>query len=221
VTRRPQRGAAGALSALALALAGPALAACGGAGHGPSAPAKPPRPGAGIPASLLAGLRTVGAGERFHPAARGPIIGTCRPRLGARIAAHVELFAENHVVLIAGGVGTAAPRTVVDARITRARCFGAVVTLDPTGIVYARPGAAPTLADLFRSWGEPLSATRLASFVAPPGTRVRVYVDGRSRGGPPELVPLSEHAEIVVEVGPRVPPHVHFTFPPAPEPAMP
>ena len=27
------------------------------------------------------------------------------------------------------------------------------------------------------------------------------------------MVPLTEHAEIVLEIGPRVPPHRRFTFP--------
>jgi hypothetical protein len=46
---------------------------------------------------------------------------------------------------------------------------------------------------VFRSWGQPLSATRLASFRA---------------------VPLTRHAEIVLEVGPHVPPHSSYAFPP-------
>ncbi len=203
---------------LAAALAASALlAACGG---GRAAPAKPQRAGGGIPASLLAGLRTVGIGERFHPPATGPVLGSCRPAFGARIAAHVELFAANHVVLIAGGIGAAAPRTVVDARITRARCFGSVVTLDPTGIVYARAGAMLTLADLFRSWGQPLSATRLGAFGAPDGPHVTVYIGGRLRRLAPRRVALTNHAEIVLEIGPHVPPHASFTFPPLPSADM-
>lgn len=140
--------------------------------------------------------------------------------LGARTEAHVELFAENHVVLIAAGVGTRPPRTVRDARVTAAACFGPVVTLDPTGIVYVRAGSHATLGELFRAWGEPLSPTRIASFGAPRGTRVSVYVDGRAQRLAPSAVPLRPGAEIVLEVGPHVPPHSHFTFPPAPAAAM-
>jgi hypothetical protein len=169
---------------------------------------------------LLAGLRTVGHGERFHPPARGPIVGACQPAFGDRVAAHIELFAENHVILIAGGVGSRPPRRVLDARVVQAACFGAVVTLDPTGIVYARQGARMTLGDLFRAWGEPLSGTRIASFRAPAGTRVTVYVDGRLRRVVPAAVQLTAHAEIVLEVGPHVPPHARFAFPPLPSAAM-
>ena len=99
-------------------------------------------------------------------------------------------------------------------RITRASCYGALVTLDPTGLVLVRPGASLTVATLFRSWGQPLSATRLASFRAAPGTRVTVFVDGRPWPGAPGAVPLTRHAEIVLEVGPHVPPHSSYAFPP-------
>jgi hypothetical protein len=136
--------------------------------------------------------------------------------LGARIEAHVELFAANHVVLVASGIGTRPPRARSAGRIVAARCYGAIVTLDPTGVVFVRAGPALTLADLFRSWGQPLSTSRLASFTAAPGTRLTVFIDGRAWRGAPATVPLTGHAEIVLEVGPHVPPHRSYTFPPIP-----
>jgi hypothetical protein len=198
--------------ASALALATAVLAGCGAQSR-PAAPAKPWRDGGGIPASLRAGERPIGRGKRFHPPVTGAVPGVCRPTLGRRIAAHVELFGAGRVILIATGVGTAPPRRSVVGRITRARCFGSLVTLDPTGTVYARRGQRLTIADLFGAWGQPLSPTRIASFT---GGRVRVYVDGRIRHGSPLTVPLTDHAEIVLEIGPRVPPHPRFAFPPEP-----
>jgi hypothetical protein len=88
------------------------------------------------------------------------------------------------------------------------------VTLDPTGLVLVRPGQRLTLAALFRSWGEPLSRTRLTSFTAQRGTQVAVFVDGRPWRAAPAAVPLTPHAEIVLEVGPHVPPHSSYAFPP-------
>ena len=76
------------------------------------------------------------------------------------------------------------------------------------------PGAGLTVAALFRSWGQPLSATRLASFRAASGTHVTAFVDGRPWPGAPGAVPLTRHAEIVLEVGPHVPPHSSYAFPP-------
>jgi hypothetical protein len=201
---QPALPAALALPALLAALA---LGGCGAAG---------PRTATGprIPAALLRGARRIGRGERFHPPARGPVLGACRRRLGPRIAVHVELFAANQVVLVASGIGVRGPVSRDAGRIASARCYGALVTLDPTGVVYVRRGGHPTLAALFRSWGEPLSRTRLASFSAAAGRQVRVFVGGRPFSGPPGSVPLSPHAEIVLEVGPHVPPHASYTFPP-------
>jgi hypothetical protein len=106
-----------------------------------------------------------------------------------------------------------APTIDDTGRVSRARCYGALVTLDPTGIVLVRPGAGLRVADLFRAWGQRLSDHRLASFGAAPGGRVSAYVDGRSWHGAAGVVPLTRHAEIVLEIGPHVPPHRVFRFP--------
>jgi hypothetical protein len=127
---------------------------------------------------------------------------------------HVEVFGADRVVLIPAGIGTAPPLRFRSGRVASARCYGALVTLEPTGLVLLRPGARLVLADLFRSWGEPLSSRRAASFSASGRDRVRVFVDGRRWSGSPGRVPLHAHSEVVVEVGPYVPPHSSYTFPP-------
>jgi hypothetical protein len=126
----------------------------------------------------------------------------------------VEVFAADRVLLLPAGIGTKPPRGLLNGRVTRARCYGQLVTLDPTGVVLVRPGARLTLGALFRSWGQPLSPTTLASFTAPSGTRVTVFVNGRVWHGAPAAVPLTRHAEIVLEVGPYVSPHPSYAFPP-------
>lgn len=133
----------------------------------------------------------------------------CRALLGARTAAHVELFAADRVVLVAAGIGTDPPREVLAGRITRARCYGPVATLDPTGLVLVRRGARATVAELFRAWGQPLGPRRLAGFR---GT-VRAYLGGRPWHGAPGAIPLRRRAEVVLEVGPYVPPHAAYSFP--------
>jgi hypothetical protein len=167
-----------------------------------------------IPQGLLSQARPIGAGPDFQPPATGPVTGPCLAALGPRDGVHVEVFAANRVVLLPAGIGVRSPRTSATGRITGASCYGALVTLDPTGLVLVRPGAGLTVAALFRSWGQPLSATRLASFRAAAGTRVAVFVDGRPWPGAPGAVPLTRHAEIVLEVGPHVPPHSSYAFPP-------
>jgi hypothetical protein len=194
-------------AALGLTVIG--VAACGSAG-----PASSQSAGSAIPSALLSEARPIGVGPRFHPPASGPVSGSCQPALGPRDGVHVEVFAANRVLLLPAGIGTSPPRASLDGRITDARCYGALVTLDPTGVVLVRPGAGLTLGTLFSSWGEPLSRTRLASFTAAAGTGVAVFVDGKPWPGAPAAVPLTRHAEIVLEVGPHVPPHLSYAFPP-------
>jgi len=194
------------------------LASCGG---GAAAPAKQRRAGVGIggkiPASLLAGERPIGRGPRFQPPDAGHVIGRCESTLGRRRAAHIEVFAANKVVLLAAGIGTGPRRDFTDGRLTRAGCFGALVTLDPTGTVYFAALAHLTLADVFKAWGQTLTSRRVASFT---GGRTTVYVDGIRWRGAPGGVPLRSGAEVVIEIGPHVPPHKRFVFAPQPPASM-
>jgi hypothetical protein len=180
-----------------------------------SQPAARPPATASIPRALLSEARPIGTGPRFTLPASGPVEGACQRSLGPRVGVHVEVFAANQVLLLPAGIGARRPWAKLNGRVTTAGCYGALATLDPTGLVLVRPGAELTLADLFRSWGEPLSRTRLTSFGAPAGTQVAVFVDGRPWHGAPPAVPLTRHAEIVLEVGPHVPPHSSYAFPPA------
>jgi hypothetical protein len=196
MAERPRLAVAGLALVAVVVLAG-----CGSA--------NPPRADA-VPAALVAQSRPIGRGAGFHPPASGPVLGACRPGLGRRSGVHVEVFAQDRVVLVAAGIGATPPLRQSEGRITGARCFGSLVTLEPTGVVLTRPGARLTVGDLFRSWGQPLSARRILSF----GGRVRTYVGGRLHAGPAGAVPLTRHAEIVLEVGPYVPPHPSYHFPP-------
>jgi hypothetical protein len=128
--------------------------------------------------------------------------------LGARDAAHVELFAERTVILLAPGIGTGRPRRVEGAFLRGARCYGALVTLDPSGVVLARPGGVRTIGDLFRAWGQPLGARRMLSFRG----RVRAYVGARRWAGDVRGVVLGRHAQITLEVGAQVQPHRRYRF---------
>ncbi len=148
---------------------------------------------------------------------RGVPAGGCDAELGRREQAHIEIFARNRVVLLAAGIGTQAPRRFTEGRLIRAKCFGEAITVDPTGTVYFRAGVTVTLGDLFAEWGQPLSRRRIATFT---GTMVRAYVDGRRRRGSAGSMRLTEDAEIVLEIGPYVPPHRSFTFQPAPSPKL-
>ena len=183
-----------------------AVSGCGSGRHLQPQPAPP--------AALVAQARPIGRGAAFQPPVTGPVLGRCAPRLGSRVGAHVEVFAADRVVLIPTGIGTEPPRRFFSGRISRAGCYGELVTLDPTGLVLIRSGARPVLGDLFRSWGQPLTSRRVGSFSVARAARVQVFVDGRRWPAAPRGVPIRSHSEIVLEVGPYVPPHASYTFPP-------
>jgi hypothetical protein len=201
---------AGRINPLAALIVAVLVGGCAGHSQTPSEGGAAERAQIG---ALTREARPIGAGPRFRPALHGQMTGACRRGLGPRYGVHVEVFAADRVVLLPAGIGTRPPRRRTEARISAARCFGDVVTLEPTGVALVRPGERLTLSALFRAWGQLLTATRLASFSARPA-HVAVFVNGRRWRGAPARVPLTRHAEIVLEVGPFVPPHVSYTFPP-------
>jgi len=159
---------------------------------------------------LPPGARPIGAGPRFHPPLNeGPVPDCRRGTLGERFGAHLELFGEDKVVLFAAGIGSRPPRERLGGRITGARCFGPVVTIDPTGLVLLRPGTRATVGDVFALWDQPLGPRRAAGFRG----RVRAYVNGRRVRVPVAGIPLGYHDQIVLQVGPYVPPHAAYAFP--------
>lgn len=140
----------------------------------------------------------IGRGLRYQPAALhrdGRPVGSLRCASGRTFAVHVELFANRRVIIVPRGVGLAH------------HCTYPVATTEPTGVLHVR--GRRTLGDLFRIWGTRLAPQRLLSFSG----RVSVYVDGRRFAGDPRSVPLTPHAEIVVETRGHVAPHPSYLFP--------
>jgi hypothetical protein len=132
----------------------------------------------------------------------------CEQQGPALYGAHLELFAAKRVVLIPSGIGIAPPRSRDGARVRGGRCSYPLRTHEPTGVIeVAAPGL--TLGDLFAVWGQPLSRRRMAGFRGD----VRAYVGGRPWRRAPQAIPLSRHAQIVLEVGGLVPPHRTYLFP--------
>jgi len=148
----------------------------------------------------------IGAGPRFHPppAARGacapaPLVG------GTRV--HVELFAAGRVVIVPAGIGVRGARARF-GRIAAARCRGPLWTTDPSGVVHFH--GPRTLGGLFSAWGRRLRPGRLLTFGGP----VRLYRNGVRVAGDPRLVRLRDRDELVLQVGPSIPPHRSYRFPP-------
>jgi hypothetical protein len=71
-------------------------------------------------------------------------------------------------------------------------------------------GVSARVGTLFAVWGQPLASRRLAGFT---GT-VSAFVDGKRSSGPAGEIPLRRHSNIVLEIGPYVPAHRAYLFPP-------
>jgi hypothetical protein len=149
----------------------------------------------------------IGVGPRFHPPAAPASITAARPLGGFRCGAiarlqraHIEVFARRRVVIIPAGIGVSHARA----------CTYPARTTAPTGVVEFDAAEQLTVGAFFRIWGQRLAPNRLLSFSGP----VRAYVGGRRWRAPVRSIPLRRHAEIVVEIGPYVPPHAKFLFGP-------
>jgi hypothetical protein len=129
---------------------------------------------------------------------------------GAVFALHLELFANRRVVVVPAGIGVAAPFRQNGATVTPGGCVYPASTLTPTGVVRVARGARLRLADVFAIWGQRLGSRALASFRS--SSPLRAYVGGRRVSGPASAIPLTPHAEIVLELGGYVPPHRFFLF---------
>jgi hypothetical protein len=149
----------------------------------------------------------IGPGPRYLPPARSahvaaglPVGGLRCGKPGPAFRLHLELFANRRVVVVPSGIGVGRPG-----------CAYPVRTLAPGGVVEVARGSSLTLADLFHVWGRPLGPHRLASFTSK--LPVRAYVGGRLVRRPVGAIPLTRHAEIVLELGAYVAPHSFFLFP--------
>jgi hypothetical protein len=141
----------------------------------------------------------------------------CRASSPVVSAVHVEVFAEDHVVVVPAGVGVAPPLGTQGAYVSGGSCLYPLHTLEPTGLVLLGPGPTRTLGEFFAVWGQPLGREIVAGFHAPRGGHVAVYIDGVEWRGDPGAAQLFPHAQLTIEVGPHVPPHARYVFPSLPQ----
>ena len=149
----------------------------------------------------------IGPGPRFRPAAivrSGEPVGpfTCGPP-GKSFRVHIELFAERRSIVVPPGIGVASSGCVYPAR-TRGRL----------GVVEVAVGSRLTLGDVFRIWGRGSGSGRCSRSRRLAGAGLR---RGQAVPRPGGEVPLKPGAQIVVELGPYIPPHKTFLFPPREE----
>jgi len=146
----------------------------------------------------------VGPAPAYTPPARpvavaaGAPVGSLRcGDPGKTVRVHLELFVDRKVVIVPKGIG-----------VSDTGCRYPVSTDGPDGILRVAPGLR--LADAFRVWGQRLDSHRMVRFTS--RSPLRAYVNGKLVRGPAGAVPLTPHAQIVLELGGYVPPHPYFLF---------
>jgi len=130
---------------------------------------------------------------------------SCDAQEGQRIHIHQHLAIYDHgkAVLIPQFIGI--PQA--------ARCIYWLHTHTPDGIIHveAPMDRSFTLGDFFAVWGQPLDWTHAASATAKTRSAMHVFVNGVRHNGDPAKIPLTAHADIVIQIGPPFPKPVAFT----------
>jgi hypothetical protein len=162
----------------------------------------------------------IGPGARYHPRAltasvvhRQEVAGLrCSNTSERRVGVHVEVFGRGLAVVVPAGIGVAPPWRAVQPHVLTGRCSYEARTRTPTGVIEVVAGSRLGLGQFFDLWGQPLGDRRVAGFRALRGEHVRAYVGGSPWRGAVRAIPLRRHAQIVLELGAYVPPHVTYRF---------
>jgi len=136
-------------------------------------------------------------------------------QLAYHIHAHLALIVDGQNVTIPAGIGIAPPREVQQGFVVGGKCFYWLHTHDVTGVVHIESPTAQlyTLGQFFAVWGQPLSATQVATFPVDAAHPLHIFVNGQPVSDPPEQIQLDAHELITLEIGQQIPPP-GFTFPP-------
>jgi hypothetical protein len=94
-----------------------------------------------------------------------------------------------------------------------ARCIYWLHTHTPDGIIHveAPSDRSFTLGDFFAVWQQPLDKRRAASTRVAKKESMRVWLNGQRYAGDPAKIPLTAHADIVIQVGPPFTKPVPYT----------
>ncbi|HKN64829.1 MAG TPA: hypothetical protein VJW73_01045 [Gemmatimonadaceae bacterium] len=130
---------------------------------------------------------------------------SCDAQEGQRIHIHQHLAIFDH------GKEVTVPQFIGIPQA--ARCIYWLHTHTPDGIIHveAPRDRSFTLGDFFAVWGQQLDRTHAASAAAKKRETMRVFVNGARYTGNPAQIPLTAHADIVIQVGPPFKKPVPFT----------
>jgi hypothetical protein len=136
-------------------------------------------------------------------------------QLAYHIHAHLTLIVDGQNVLIPAGIGIVPPREVQQGFVVGGKCFYWLHTHDVSGVIHIESPTAQLyhLGQFFAVWGQPLSATQIATFPVDAAHPLHVFVNGQPVSTAPEQIELDAHELITLEIGQQVPPP-GFNFPP-------
>ncbi|HWA58630.1 MAG TPA: hypothetical protein VG692_15325 [Gemmatimonadales bacterium] len=147
--------------------------------------------------ALLAGLlaSSPAAAQWLVPTGQ-PVAGiSCDAMEGQRLHIH------QHLVILDHGKNVDIPPDV--GQPAGKRCIYWLHTHTPDGFIHVE---APldrtfTLGDFFTVWGQPLSRSGAATAQLAKGETMKVWLNGAPFTGDPRSIPLTAHADIVIQVG--------------------
>ena len=121
---------------------------------------------------------------------------SCDAQEGQRIHIHQHLAIFDH------GKEMTVPQYIGIPQASR--CIYWLHTHTPDGIIHieAPRDRSFALGDFFAVWGQPLDRTHAASATTKKRESMRVFLNGVRYTGNPAQIPLTAHADIVIEVGP-------------------
>ena len=121
---------------------------------------------------------------------------SCDAQEGQRIHIH------QHLLILDHGKAVDIPPNV--GQPSGKRCIYWLHTHTPDGFIHveAPQDRSFTLGDFFTVWGQPLTRTTAASAHIAKHESLKVWVNGKPFAGDPRSIPLTAHADIVIQVGP-------------------
>jgi len=135
-----------------------------------------------------------------------PVAGIrCDKMEGTAYHIHAHLTINDH------GRALAIPDSV--GRPIFGQCFYWLHTHTPDGIIHIESPVVRTftLGQFFSIWGEPLSRTRASDAKVRKGEKMTVWLNGSRYNGDPRAIPLAQHTDITIDVGPPAPKPAPFT----------
>ena len=194
--------AAGALAAVSAATAGTV-----------PAPAPGPLGPEGVPiprGPVLANVQPVKLGQTIAGV-------TCQPveKIAFHIHAHLTVFVGTKAYQVPYGIGIGPPlqglNTASGPFVSSGSCFMWLHTHASDGIIHmeAPKQMSFTLGQFFAVWGIPLSASQ----VGPAKGKVTAFYNGKAWTKDPASIPLTNEAQIQLDVGSPVVAPEHIVFP--------